>query len=60
VKKLNEYLEHAAECRDMARTAMPQHRQQLENMAAIWEQLAEARKRKLAKQGMNDDTDLSE
>jgi hypothetical protein len=44
----------------MARTALPQHRQQLENMAATWEQLAEARKRKLEKEGLPDDADLSE
>src|SRR3954469_856290 len=30
VKKLQEYLQHAAECRDMARTATATHRQQLE------------------------------
>jgi len=43
VKKLHEYQEHAAECREMARTAPPAHRQQLEQMAATWEQLAAAR-----------------
>src|SRR6476620_1757325 len=47
LKKLHEYLQHAAECRDMARTASPAHRQHLEQMAETWEQLAEARKRKL-------------
>ena len=51
MRKLNEYMAHAAECREMARTAMPQHRQQLENMAATWEQLAEARKKQLKKDG---------
>jgi hypothetical protein len=49
VKKLHEYREHAAECREMARTAPPAHRQQLEQMAATWEQLAGARQRKLLK-----------
>jgi hypothetical protein len=47
VKKVEEYLEHAAECRDMARTAVPQHGQQLEQMAETWEQVAEARRRRL-------------
>jgi hypothetical protein len=47
MKKLHEYLQHAAECRDMARTAQPAHRQQLEQMAETWEQLAETRKRQL-------------
>jgi len=35
----------------MARTAPPAHRQQLEQMAETWEQLAENRKRQLEKQG---------
>ena len=33
----------------MARTAPPTHRQQLEQMAMTWEQLAAARQRKLLK-----------
>jgi hypothetical protein len=53
LKKLHEYREHAAECREMARTAPPAHRQQLEQMAATWEQLAGARQRKLLKGGNN-------
>ena len=57
MKKLHEYLKHAAECRDMARMALPAHRQQLEAMAATWEQLAEARRRKLDKQGQSADDD---
>ena len=51
MRKLSEYREHAAECREMARTAPPTHRQQLEQMAATWEQLAVARQRKLLKGG---------
>jgi hypothetical protein len=51
VKKLHEYREHAAECRNMARTAIPSHRQQLEQMAETWEQLAAARQRQLQKEG---------
>jgi hypothetical protein len=47
MRKLEEYFQHAAECREMARTASPAHRQQLEQMAETWEQLAEARRRKL-------------
>jgi ferric-dicitrate binding protein FerR (iron transport regulator) len=35
----------------MARTASPAHRQQLEQMAETWEQLAAARKRRLEKAG---------
>ena len=51
MRKLHEYREHAAECREMARTAPPSHRQQLEQMAATWDQLAVARQRKLLKAG---------
>ena len=50
VKKVEEYLEHASECRELARAAHPAHREQLEEMAQTWEQLAEARKRKIKKQ----------
>ena len=49
LKKLHEILQHAAECWNMARTASPAHTQHLEQMAETWEQLAEARKRKLEK-----------
>jgi hypothetical protein len=50
VKKVQEYLEHASECRTLARTAPPAHREQLEEMARTWEQLAEARRGKIKKQ----------
>jgi hypothetical protein len=60
VKKLHEYREHAAECREMARTAPPAHRQQLEQMATTWEQLADARHRKLLKGGIAEDNDVIE
>ena len=57
MRKIHEYLQHAAECRDMARTASPAHRQQLEQMAETWEQLADARKRQLEKLGKSVDDD---
>jgi hypothetical protein len=50
VKKVQEYLEHALECRILARAAPPAHREQLEEMARTWEQLAEARRGKITKQ----------
>ena len=50
VKKIQEYLEHASKCRTLARTAPPAHREQLEEMAVTWEQLAEARRGKIKKQ----------
>jgi hypothetical protein len=47
MRKMEEYLQHAAECREMARTSPPAHRQQLEQMAETWDQLAQARKRQI-------------
>lgn len=55
MKKLHEYRKHAAECREMARTAQPQHQRQLEQMANTWEQLALARQKQLAKEGKPDE-----
>jgi hypothetical protein len=57
MKKLAEYLQHAAECREMARVAQPTHRAQLEQMALTWEQLADARKKQLEKDGMSEADD---
>jgi hypothetical protein len=57
MKKIHEYREHAAECREMARVASATHRAQLEQMAATWDQLAEARARQLAKDGKTEDDD---
>jgi len=50
VKKVEEYLQHASECRALARASPPAHREQLEEMALTWEQLAEARRGKITKQ----------
>ena len=48
--KLAEYLDRAAECRDLARTtASPSHRAELEKMALTWEKLAEHRKQRLGR-----------
>jgi hypothetical protein len=55
MKKASEYLKHAAECREMARTAPAAHRAQLEQMARTWEQLAEARKRRAKQKDVSDD-----
>jgi hypothetical protein len=57
LRKLSEYLKHADECRRMARTASPAHREQLENMATTWTQLAEARKRQMEKQSRTETRD---
>jgi hypothetical protein len=57
MKKIHEYREHAAECREMARVASAARRAQLEQMAATWDQLAEARERQLARQGKSADDD---
>ncbi len=55
VKKVDEYLAHAAECREMARTASPAHKAQLESMAETWEQLARSRQQQLVRLGRTDD-----
>ena len=60
VRKYYDYLRHAAECREMARSAPPGHRIQLEQMADVWEQLAEARKRKLEDRGLSVEADPGE
>jgi len=57
MKKISEYLKHAAECREMARTASNSHRAYLLQMAETWEQLAEARQRKLGLEGQVAETD---
>jgi hypothetical protein len=57
LRKLSEYVQHAQECRDMARTATPEHKAMLEQMAETWDQLAEARKRQLDKRGVPYDQD---
>jgi hypothetical protein len=45
LKKVEEYLQKAAECREMAQAAAPAHRQGLKEMAETWERLAELEKR---------------
>ena len=57
--RTHEYIQHAAECREMARTAQPFHRQQLEQMAETWEQLAKARKAQLEKQGKAEEDEVA-
>jgi hypothetical protein len=57
VKKLDEYVRHAAECREMARTAQPAQRQQLQQMAGTWDQLAEARRQQMRKQSRTTEQD---
>jgi hypothetical protein len=58
--KVSEYLKHAAECREMARTASNSHRTHLLQMAETWEQLANAQKRKLDRQGQDSGEDASD
>ena len=60
MRKVEDYLRHAAECWDMARSAPPSHRQQLEQMAETWEQLAESRRRQLARHGETQDKAVDE
>ena len=58
MKKLQEYEQHAAECREMARTAPAAHRAQLEQMAQTWESLADARRKQLEKNDKTEDDSL--
>lgn len=48
MKKVAEYWERAAECRQTAQGLIPEHREEVEEMARAWEQLAEARQRAIA------------
>jgi hypothetical protein len=49
MRKVSEYEAHAAECRTLAaQMKNPQHKMQLEQMAAAWDMLAETRKKQLA------------
>jgi hypothetical protein len=57
VHKLSDYLKHAEECRYMARTASPEHKSMLEQMAKTWEQMAETRRRHLDQRGVAHDQD---
>jgi hypothetical protein len=51
MRKVSEYEQRAAECRQMASsTRDPMHRQQLEDMSKAWIILARERLRQLAKQ----------
>jgi hypothetical protein len=57
MKKLHEYIQHAAECRQMARTALPNHRAQLQQMAATWSNLPRVARKQLEKEGKTADDD---
>ena len=54
MRKAEEFLRHAEECRQMMQTARPEYRAQLQNMADTWEQLADSRRRQLER---NSETD---
>jgi len=50
VRKVEDYLQHAAECRQLAAaTANDEHRQMLLEMAKTWESLAQDRGEQLAR-----------
>jgi hypothetical protein len=50
LKKIEEYLKDAAECREMARIAFADHRQRLEQMARTLEGFAETRRQQINQQ----------
>jgi len=48
MRKITDYEQHAAECRNLAaQMKSPEQKKQLEDMAAAWEMLARERLRKL-------------
>lgn len=48
MRKVSDYKRHAQECRDMAAKAQnPLHRQQLRQMAKVWDMLAQDRAKSL-------------
>ena len=47
MKKVEEYCQNAAKFREVAQTASPVHRQELEEMAETWERMAQARRHRL-------------
>jgi hypothetical protein len=50
MRKLSEYEQHAAECRQMAaKMRDPNHKRRLEEMADAWDMLAEARRKQLVR-----------
>jgi hypothetical protein len=58
LKKVSEYLRHAEECEALARAARnPEEREMIAKMAETWRGLADARRRKLAKDGHADHVD---
>jgi hypothetical protein len=51
MKKVEDYRQHADECRQMAnRSRLPEDRDMLKSMAATWDSLAEAREAHIARQ----------
>ena len=58
MKKVSEYLRHAEECEALARAARnPEERAMIAQMVETWRGLAQARKRKLAKNEHGDETE---
>ena len=56
MNKVSDYLKHAAECRALAnRARSAEERVMILKMAVTWEELAEARKLKLQKNGDGDE-----
>jgi hypothetical protein len=49
MKKIEEYLEHATQCRALANRGLAHTRQRLYKMAEAWERLATDRKKRIAR-----------
>ena len=59
MKKIEEYMHHAHECREMMKTAQPQHMAQLRQMAETWEELADTRRRQIERGAALPETDVA-
>jgi hypothetical protein len=58
MRKISEYLRHAAECEELAQAARStEEREMITKMVETWRGLAEARQRKLAKEGHGNEGD---
>jgi hypothetical protein len=58
MKKASEYRRHAAECRQLAGLMDGEQRDQLLEMAATWDQLAEERERLLRIEELRSHSDI--
>jgi hypothetical protein len=54
MQKMEQYLKFAADCRELARIAIPTNRPLLIKMAEAWEHIADERSRQRSPRAVND------